>query len=31
VAREKLGFETRIPLAQGLNETARWYRNEGWL
>jgi nucleoside-diphosphate-sugar epimerase len=30
-AREKLGFETRIPLAQGLNETARWYRNEGWL
>jgi nucleoside-diphosphate-sugar epimerase len=30
-AREKLGFETRIPLARGLNETAQWYRNEGWL
>jgi nucleoside-diphosphate-sugar epimerase len=30
-AREKLGFQTRIPLAEGLKETARWYRNEGWL
>lgn len=30
-AREKLGFEARIPLADGLRETARWYRNEGWL
>lgn len=30
-AREMIGFETGIALADGLRETARWYRNEGWL
>jgi nucleoside-diphosphate-sugar epimerase len=30
-AREKIGFEAGIALADGLKETARWYRNEGWL
>jgi nucleoside-diphosphate-sugar epimerase len=30
-ARAELGFETRIPLAEGLAETARWYRAEGLL
>jgi dihydroflavonol-4-reductase len=30
-ARRDLGFETRIPLADGFRETAQWYRSEGWL
>ena len=30
-AMEKLGFVARTPLAEGLMQTARWYRNEGWL
>jgi nucleoside-diphosphate-sugar epimerase len=30
-ARERLGFETRIALRDGLRDTAEWYRNEGWL
>jgi nucleoside-diphosphate-sugar epimerase len=30
-ARRELGFETRIPLADGLRRTWEWYRNEGWL
>lgn len=30
-ARRVLGFESRIPLAQGLRDTAQWYRAEGWL
>jgi nucleoside-diphosphate-sugar epimerase len=29
--RRALGFEPRIPLADGLNGTAQWYRDEGWL
>jgi 2-alkyl-3-oxoalkanoate reductase len=31
LARERLGFETAIPLPEGLRRTAQWYRNEGWL
>jgi nucleoside-diphosphate-sugar epimerase len=30
-AREALGFEAAKPLAEGLKETAHWYRSEGWL
>lgn len=30
-ARRVLGFEARIPLAEGLANTARWYREQGWL
>ncbi len=30
-ARRELGFEARIPLADGLRETAAWYRAYGWL
>jgi len=30
-ARRDLGFEARIPLPQGLTETAAWYRAQGWL
>ena len=30
-ARRVLGFQTRIPLEQGLRATAQWYREEGWL
>ena len=30
-AREDLGFEARIPLGEGLKQTAAWYRKEGWL
>jgi nucleoside-diphosphate-sugar epimerase len=30
-ARQELGFETRIPLAEGLLKTAQWYRANGWL
>lgn len=31
MAREDLGFTARIPLAQGLAETAHWYSDNGWL
>ena len=31
LARRELGFETQIPLQAGLNETAKWYRANGWL
>lgn len=30
-ARRVLGFDARIPLGQGLRQTAQWYRAEGWL
>lgn len=30
-ARAALGFESQIPLEQGLEATARWYRDTGWL
>lgn len=30
-AREELGFVARIPLPDGLRETADWYRTYGWL
>jgi nucleoside-diphosphate-sugar epimerase len=30
-ARLELGFEARIPLDEGLRETAGWYRAGGWL
>lgn len=29
--RRDFGFETRIPLPDGLKETAAWYRAHGWL
>lgn len=30
-AKAELGFAPRIPLADGLADTARWYRKMGWL
>lgn len=30
-ARVELGFTARTSLAEGLRETAEWYRREGWL
>lgn len=30
-ARRELGFEATVPLAEGLRETAQWYRAYGWL
>jgi nucleoside-diphosphate-sugar epimerase len=30
-ARVALGFETSVALPEGLRETARWYREHGWL
>lgn len=30
-AREELGFSVHVPLAERLAQTARWYRQEGWL
>lgn len=30
-ARSTLGFESRVPLSRGLQETARWYRDNAWL
>lgn len=30
-ARHELGFETSFSLAEGLQETADWYREHGWL
>lgn len=29
--RERVGWEPRIPLSEGLTELARWYREAGWL
>lgn len=31
MARRDFGFEAAIPLQEGLNETANWYRQHGWL
>ncbi|HLV26150.1 MAG TPA: NAD-dependent epimerase/dehydratase family protein [Gemmatimonadales bacterium] len=31
LARAELGYESRIPLLDGLFETAEWYRKVGWL
>lgn len=30
-ARQELGYEAATPLAEGLRETAAWYRTYGWL
>lgn len=30
-AQQQLGFDVAAPLQERLNETARWYREEGWL
>jgi nucleoside-diphosphate-sugar epimerase len=30
-ARADLEYEAKIPLAEGLRATARWYRQQGWL
>ena len=30
-AREELGFAPRVELADGIAETARWYRERGWI
>lgn len=30
-AREEIGFRARVPIERGLEETARWYRDQGWL
>lgn len=31
LARRDFGFEAHIPLQQGFNETANWYKQQGWL
>jgi nucleoside-diphosphate-sugar epimerase len=31
LARRDFGFEAVIPLQEGFNETANWYRQHGWL
>jgi nucleoside-diphosphate-sugar epimerase len=31
LARRDFGFEAQIPLQAGLNETAAWYKKNGWL
>lgn len=31
LARRDFGFEATIPLQEGLNETAAWYKRNGWL
>jgi nucleoside-diphosphate-sugar epimerase len=30
-ARATLGFETAVPLEEGIKETIAWYRRTGWL
>jgi nucleoside-diphosphate-sugar epimerase len=30
-ARELLGFTAAVPLQEGVERTARWYRNQGWV
>jgi nucleoside-diphosphate-sugar epimerase len=30
-AEHALGFTAAIPLPIGLEQTVRWYRNEGWV
>jgi nucleoside-diphosphate-sugar epimerase len=30
-ARDLLGFNARVPLAEGLDRTVHWYREKGWL
>jgi nucleoside-diphosphate-sugar epimerase len=30
-ARELLGFTAVVPLQEGVERTARWYRNQGWV
>lgn len=30
-AKQEIGFESTIPLAQGAKETYAWYKKEGWL
>jgi nucleoside-diphosphate-sugar epimerase len=30
-ARRELGYSPRVKLEEGLRETARWYKSEGWL
>ena len=29
--RDRLGIVAEVDLQHGLNETARWYREQGWL
>ncbi len=31
LAREQLGFQPQVPLAERLRQTAEWYRKSGWL
>jgi nucleoside-diphosphate-sugar epimerase len=31
LARRDFGFEAHIPLQEGFNETANWYKLNGWL
>lgn len=31
LARRDFGFEAQIPLQEGFNETANWYKRHGWL
>ncbi len=30
-AKRELGYRQHVPLAEGVRETIRWYRQEGWL
>ncbi|MBT5531823.1 NAD(P)-dependent oxidoreductase, partial [Candidatus Poribacteria bacterium] len=29
--REELGFKSEYDVEHGMRETARWYRDQGWL
>jgi dihydroflavonol-4-reductase len=30
-ARERLGYDPKVDVAQGMADTARWYHDEGWI
>jgi nucleoside-diphosphate-sugar epimerase len=30
-ARDLIGFTAAVPLQEGVERTARWYRNQGWV
>lgn len=30
-AKEELGYEEEIPLEQGIHETIKWYKEQGWM
>ncbi len=30
-AKKELGYEQQVSIEQGVEETVRWYREQGWL